>query len=150
MGMFDYIRCDYPLPDGWKPSELQTKDFNCEMVMHVITAGGRLMLERIDETHIVPKEERPHPNEDGLLGMMGMLRHQKSSHESDFHGVVNFYGSEYRHLDGRPARPRGISHGPDGVKDYTSGEELKHVWHEYNAKFTDGKLVSIEVVDEKP
>lgn len=28
MGMFDYIRCDQPLPDGWQATELQTKDFN--------------------------------------------------------------------------------------------------------------------------
>lgn len=144
MGMFDYIRCEAPLPDGWEPGELQTKDFDCDLVTHVITKDGRLMLERIDETHLVPKEERPYPNDDGLLGMCGMMRTVTSRHDSKFHGVVNFYGSEYRHLDGRPAQPKGVSHGPDGVKDYTTGEPLEHVWHEYNAKFTDGQLVGIE------
>ncbi len=116
MGMFDYIKCEYPLPDGWN-GELQTKDFDCEMVTHIITADGRLMLE-------------------GII-------------ESKFHGIVNFYGSEYHSLNDQPARPKGVSHGPDGVKDYTTGEPLKHIWHEYNAKFTDGKLVSISVEDDR-
>lgn len=148
MGMFDYIRCEAPLPDGWTPDELQTKDFACDLVTHVITKDGRLMLERIDETHLVPKKERPYPNEDGLLGMCGMLRYERSLHDSNFHGIVNFYGSEYRKPDDTPAQPSGVMHGPDGVKDYTTGEPLKHVWHEYNAKFSDGKLVEIVVADD--
>lgn len=46
-----------PLPDGFA-GELQTKDFNCEMVTHLITADGELHLERIDRTEVVPKHER--------------------------------------------------------------------------------------------
>jgi hypothetical protein len=123
MGMFDYIRCEVSLPDGWLPGELQTKDFDCEMVTHVITKDGRLMLERIDETHLVPKEERPYPNDDGLLGMCGSIRTVTSLRDSNFHGVANFYGSE-----GTPNTP-----------DYH--------WHEYNAKFTDGNLQEIVLVE---
>lgn len=150
MGMFDYIRCEAPLPDGWEPNgSLQTKDFDCDMVCHVITSDGRLMLERIDETHIVPKAERPYPNEpdDSLLGMCGMLRSEKSQHESQFHGIVNFYGSEYRTADGQPANPRGgILHQNGVATDSITGEPLKYIWHEYNAKFTDGRLVEIVAV----
>lgn len=147
MGMFDYIRCEATLPDGWKPDgPLQTKDFDCDLVCHVITADGRLMLERIDATHLVPKEERPYPDDDGLLGMCGMVRTDTSLHESKFHGVVNFYGSEYRTLEDKPARPRGVLTTGEGSSDMTTGEKLKHVWHEYDAKFTDGRLVSIEAV----
>lgn len=151
MGMFDYIRCEVPLPDGWDggPSgEMQTKDFDCEMVTHVITKDGRLMLERIDETHLVPKEERPYPDapDTSILSMCGMLRSEKSIHESKFHGVVNFYGSEYRHMDDRPATPQGTMHDGENVSDYTTKEPLKHIWHEYNAKFTDGRLVEIVAV----
>jgi hypothetical protein len=123
MGMFDYIRCDAPLPDGWSPGgPLQTKDFDCEMVCHVITNDGKLMLERIDATHIVPKAERPYPNEpdDSILGMCGMLRINTGLYESDFHGVVNFYGHDENDR-----------------------------WHEYKAKFTDGRLVKIEIVDDE-
>lgn len=147
MGMFDYIRCEAPLPDGWKPDvPLQTKDFDCDLVCHVITEDGRLMLERIDETHIVPKAERPYPNapDDSLLGMCGMLRSDKSLHESKFHGIINFYGSEYRWADDKPAHPAGVSHCNGEATEWKTGKPLKHIWHEYNAKFTDGRLVEIE------
>lgn len=149
MGMFDYVRCEAALPDGWDGHDLQTKDFDCEMVTHVITKDGRLMLERIDETHVVPQEERPYPKEDGLLGMCGMLRTVRSLHDSKFHGVVNFYGSEYRTPDDQPAQPKGVAAQGGNYSDYTTGAPLKHVWHEYNAKFTDGQLVAIEVVPER-
>ncbi len=42
--MYDYIRCEYPLP-GNPPSwatEFQTKDLGCEMEQYTITADGRL------------------------------------------------------------------------------------------------------------
>lgn len=120
MGMFDYVRCEVPLPDGWLPPHpLQTKDFDCDMVCHVISPEGRLMLERVEAVHEVPKADRPYPNDDGLLGMCGSIRTETSLHDSNFHGLVNFYGHD----------------------DH-------NVWHEYNAKFTDGQLVSIEVVPD--
>lgn len=115
MGMFDYLRCEVPLPDGADIEQFQTKDFGCDMVEHVITADGRLLLERIDETLEVPKAERPYPNADGLMGLCGSIRTIRSKHDSNFHGVLNFY-----------------SHDKAGV------------WREYNAKFTDGKLIEIK------
>ena len=127
MGMFDNIRCEVPLPDGFT-GELQTKDFDCEMVEHVITKDGRMMLCRIDEVQEVPKAERPYPNDDGFLGLCGSIRRIMSLHDAHFHGVVNFYGSE-----GDPN-----NRGPG--TDYR--------WHEYNAKFTDGQLVSIEIATD--
>lgn len=134
MGMFDYIRCEVPLPDGWQPPDdlLQTKDFNCEMVVHIITKEGRLMLEQIDEMHVVPESERPHPGAPGLLGMMGMLRSDKSIHDSNFHGIVNFYDLE---TTGYEPDER---YGPKGRPIYKS--------HNYHAKFTDGQLVGIELL----
>jgi len=30
MGMFDHVRCEVPLPDGFK-GEMQTKDFACTL-----------------------------------------------------------------------------------------------------------------------
>lgn len=126
MGMFDYIRCDAPLPDGWKPKgSLQTKDFDCEMVEHIITSDGKLMLERIDEVIEVPKHERPYPDapDDCLQSICGSVKYIKSHHAaSDFHGVIRFYGYE-----GDP-----------------NADEIE--WHEYNAKFTDGQLVEIRAV----
>jgi hypothetical protein len=45
--MFDYVRCDAPLPDGrtTPPDEFQTKDFDHPYLDHyVITQAGRLVL----------------------------------------------------------------------------------------------------------
>lgn len=43
MGMFDYVKCEYPLPDGWKPSGLfQTKDLECALGTYTITKEGRI------------------------------------------------------------------------------------------------------------
>ena len=69
MGMFDYIRSEIPLPDGFA-GELQTKDFNCDMGLHVIRADGRLILEILDHTD--------------------EARHE----DANYHGIVRFYGSD--------------------------------------------------------
>ena len=120
MGMFDYIRCEALLPDGWRPRKpLQTKDFDCEMVTHVITKEGRLLICKIIDSEVVPESERPYPGADGVLKWAGSIRIKTTMEDSNFHGVVRLYGLE----DGDPDR-----------------------WHEYRAKFTDGQLVSIEVV----
>ena len=113
MGMFDYIRCEAPLPDGAVVSELQTKDFDCEMVTHVISAGGRLLL---DQGHFeeVPQSERPYPDDDGWRAICGSIRRVPKYVDAQHHGWVNFYGT-----------------------DAAGG------WREYNAKFTDGQLVEI-------
>jgi hypothetical protein len=127
MGMYDNIRCEIPLPDGFT-GELQTKDFGCEMVEHVITKDGRLMLSRIDRVEEVPKAERPYPNDDGLLGLCGSVRTFTSLHDANFHGVVNFYGFEG---DVNTMREAGST----------------YRWHEYSAKFTDGRLVGLELIN---
>lgn len=46
MGMFDYIRCEAPLPDDAMPanSTFQSKDLDCNLDTYVITASGRLMV----------------------------------------------------------------------------------------------------------
>lgn len=100
MGMFDTVRCERSLPDGWQPGEyeLQTKDFDCYLELYVITSEGRLLR----------AEARNAPGRD--VG---------------FHGYVNFYGIE------------GDSNNPDAR------------WHEYNAKFTNGNLDEIELVENK-
>lgn len=132
MGMFDYIRCERPLPDGWKADELQTKDFNCEMCTHVITSDGRLMLERVDSVEEVPKDQRTYPNaEDGTFqALCGSLQFNKSAHAAlDFHGWVEFYGLET--IDYEPNQQSGVR----GAPIYKS--------HNYRAKFTDGRLIEI-------
>jgi hypothetical protein len=124
--MFDYVRCEVPLPDGFD-GELQTKDLNRELVTHVITKDGRLIREWITHTTEVPNEERPYPNDEGIRGLIGSVKIHTDSADAEFHGILNFYGTEGEH--GEPS----------------------YRWHEYNAKFTDGQLVGIdEVRDATP
>lgn len=42
MGMFDYVRCEMPLPDGFEGKNMQTKDLGCTMSTVTITKDGRL------------------------------------------------------------------------------------------------------------
>lgn len=141
MGMFDYVKCEPLLPDGWNANdsyvELQTKDFDCAMTTVKITADGQLMIQDF-EYEVVPKDERPYPNEDGALGLAGSLRRVNERWRVlDFHGVMEFYGSERlgtRHWVVSAARAEGGFWQPD------------ERWHEYQAKFTDGRLVGITQV----
>jgi len=114
MGMFDYIKCEAPLPDGFE-GMLQTKDFGCEMTTHIITKEGRLMLDN-GYHESVPKAERPNPDDEGILGLRGSVRRVHKYEDASFHGIVNFYGTD-----------------------------TDENWHEYNAKFTDGQLVQIDL-----
>jgi hypothetical protein len=118
MGMFDYVKSERSLPDGFQ-GELQSKDFDCDMTLIKITAEGRLIIDRVIEWAEVPKAERPYPNApDGSLeSICGSVRFVTNPVDLDYHGTFNFYGT-------------------DRIGN----------WHEYNAKFTDGNLVEIEQV----
>jgi hypothetical protein len=141
MGMFDYVVCEAPLPDGWAADELQTKDFDCTMTTLRISAEGRLLIERY-ESYTVPKEDRPYPDaEEGdwreIVGMWG--KRNKHWEDLNFHGEFNFYGNE------------GV--GERTFVPLTPGSTVGHyrqdkLWHEYNARFTDGRLVRIDAIHE--
>jgi hypothetical protein len=94
MGMFDYVRCEVPLPDGYA-GELQTKDFDSPYLLtHVITKEGRLLqgvLLRIEE---VPKAERDYPDapDDDIRSWIGSQRHVTEQRDANFHGMLSFYG----------------------------------------------------------
>lgn len=48
MGLFDYVRCRHPLPDGFEPGDglFQTKSMDCPYLnVYVITEDGRLIRE---------------------------------------------------------------------------------------------------------
>jgi len=120
MGMFDYIRCEVPLPDGFEGEPLfQTKDFDRALATHVIKDDGLYIDEGRYET--VPKPERPNLDaDDGTLeSLKGSLRWIPNLvHHPEAHGLVNFYG-------------------PDAA-----GRR-----HEYDAKFTNGRLIGIKARD---
>lgn len=138
--MFDYIKCEVPLPDGWEAEELQTKDIEqvCWMATHIITKEGRLM---IDEGHneTVPLMERPKwkpewgdsieaQREHGLEALIGCMRWVSNYKDANYHGYLRFYGHETIKVD-----------------DDDDNPVLR--WHEYRAKFTDGHLVEITQVN---
>lgn len=139
MGMFDYVECEHPLPDGWDMSGdavgLQTKAFDCDMTTVRIGANGRLTVERYDwET--VPKAERPHPNDDGMLGLIGSMRRvNRRWVDLDFHGEFDFGGLEV------------IGHDEPDERGY---RRPHYKSHDYIARFTDGQLVGIRCADAEP
>jgi hypothetical protein len=45
MGMFDWIECKYPLPDGRTVEGAQTKDLECNLDHYTITGDGMLWRE---------------------------------------------------------------------------------------------------------
>ena len=98
--MFDNVKCEVPLPDGWNAINLQTKHFGCELDLYTITSDGRLTRRYVSGSKDVPEAY--------------------SECDMNFHGIFRFYGTD---------------------------REKK--WHEYAAKFTDGQLVKIEVVDDE-
>lgn len=120
MGLYDYVRCEVPLPDGFT-GELQTKDFDdAYMETYTITKDGRLTQRYASDRQPAPESEWKHVGADDPLRQFwheqSKWKLTYSERDTNYHGMLNFYGS--------------------------SGDE----WHEYNAKFTDGRLVKIDLV----
>ena len=120
--MFDYLMINTDkLPVSEKEKKLigenpgwQTKDFDCTMTEIFITDDGELKINQW-EYEYVPKDERPHPDDDGLLGLVGSIRRvNERLITQPYHGYVNFYSF------------------------------INDDWYVFNAKFTDGKLELIE------
>lgn len=99
MGMFDdlYVNLNL-LPLSSKEQEFlgdnhsfQTKDFDCDLTEIYITDNGELKINRWEYAS-VPEEERPHPNGEGLMGLVGSIKRVNQRLETiPHHGIVNFY-----------------------------------------------------------
>lgn len=128
MGMFDSIKCSYPLPEvkglqGWNLNiqeiEYQTKDMDNVLGHYYIKENGELWW----------KDQKFKWVDDDNAFLKGYLEVESSEDKpANYHGILNFYC--YEDL---------------GEKDgkfyiYTS---------EYNAKFSDNVLVNLEVVEAK-
>ena len=90
MGMFDYVRIAFPLPDEIvQHVEFQTKDLDCLLDEYRITKDGKLELLVYDTV--------PVPDSDAIFGYH-MERFNERWQPWDFHGdlVIYTYG-----LDGR-------------------------------------------------
>lgn len=123
MGMFDNVKCEAPLPDGFTAPCFQSKDFACEMDTYTITSAGRLMRRYVQDRVPTPESEWEYV---GATDPLHQLWHESSKwrniyaeRDVNFHGWMRFYTDTGKHADGT------------------------FQWHEYKAKFTDGQLVEI-------
>ena len=110
MGMYDEIKCEYPLPvKGANKLLYQTKSTEAQMIdMYEIRKDGTLWHQIYDI------EDRSDPRVKGLLGLMGcMTRTNKRWEQVEITGVINFYKSIGKKHD---------------------------KWIEFSAYFVDGKL----------
>ncbi|MEW6635468.1 MAG: hypothetical protein AB1425_01490 [Actinomycetota bacterium] len=132
MGMYDEIRCEYPLPhSGYRvlpDHTFQTKSLENLLEKYTITADGELIWHKV-RLESVPEEERPcygTPGWEKPLGKsIGSMREVPEGDERvPYHGDVYFY---------------------DAFR--VRGEAGERVWLEYKARFTEGRLSRIEVAD---
>lgn len=143
MGMFDYVKCEYPMPKGYEfliegtpeTQEFQTKDFENVMDKYTITREGRLIHHKY-VWDMVAKKDRPYYGkpeweENPVFRIMGSIKMVHIGDEdTNFHGHVRFYTSvkeEETYLDA------------DGEERY------KYSFYDLKAKFTDGWLVDLIV-----
>lgn len=124
MGMFDWVYCEVELPDGYDPGPegFQTKDFENIMTTIKITAEGRLEIFLYEYEHIGDYD--PGWTKGELIPRFERVNERWVEYcERDgslFHGTFNFY-------------------------DY----DVTGFWHEYVAKFDDGKLREILLVPDR-
>jgi hypothetical protein len=137
--MFDIVIVEVPLPDAGAAQvrEWHTKDFlDPFMENYKITPDGRLLHELM---HLEDRSDPQYPigSIERLAG--SATRIHDGWRDVQFHGILHFHGDKYS------GETRLISFAPE-----TLGQDLLHPepaeWFEYNAKFTDGQLVSIERV----
>jgi len=99
MGMFDYVKCDYPLPRAEDVgAEFQTKDFdNPFMEQYIITAEGRLTKPK------VRYEDRSDPKAEGLMAFCGMMTPVPTGEIEDlnWHGYLHFGDYKAKFTDGK-------------------------------------------------
>ena len=127
MGMFDEVRCEYPLP-GTTENSFQTKSFGDGFVggfmdNYTITEDGQLILHK-EAWEAVPEEERPYYGKPGwnknpLLQLAGCMKSIPMGDEViEYHGILNMYTS------------------------------VNDEWIEFNIKFTDGKVSNVEHIEK--
>jgi hypothetical protein len=130
MGMFDSIRCDYPLPlplevvdklpDIYE-KEFQTKDFENLLDYYILTEEGEILFHQ-------KKYEWRDDDSSFLKGYMEVIEEEIIPHP--FHGLLNFYCYETVYSD----------------TSKLSGYDISV---DYMAKFNNGRLDSIEVLEYK-
>ena len=131
MGMFDNIQCNYPLPVSEEmlelenfdiyEVELQTKSLECLLELYNITEEGELIRKKVSYEWV----------DDDEAFLKGYMKETSSEEiKENFHGILEFYCYEQlrKEIDGK-------------VKEIS-------VSIDYEAKFIDGKVTSIELVNQ--
>jgi hypothetical protein len=114
MGMFDYIRCEYPLPDPeYQDLDYQTKSLDRQLNSYTITEDGRLLWHYV-QYEIIPEHQREPPLSPPVFRE---VEGSREDIEMLFHGTINFYMTY-----------------PEDMKDD------EYEWVEYQACFTHGKV----------
>ena len=122
MGMFDELRCYYPLPiSGFEDRTFQTKDTPAQYLdQYEIREDGTLWHEAYDI------EDHSNPYLGGLDGIAGcMNRVNKRWVQEKITGEICFYG-------------------------FPTGDHHDGGWVEFSAYFIDGKLKELVLIENKP
>lgn len=122
MGMFDYLRCEYPLPDEkFQHWNFQTKSTPSQfMDNYLITQDGRLV--RTSTTVAMTEEEMDAAQMEAEAAghsIYPLMKMEAIEEEVPYHGDIFFYGYE------------------------------PPVWVEFQARFTNGRLEWIKKVSEE-
>jgi len=121
MGMFDYLRCHYPLPvEGANALEFQTKDTDAQyMDKYEIREDGMLWHADYDT------EDRSDQNAEGFARLFGLATRVNERWAFEpMTGEIVFYTSK--------------------TGNYKDGS-----WVEFSAYFVDGKLRELHVIEDK-
>jgi hypothetical protein len=119
--MFDDIACYMRLPDGWENEWFQTKSLDCLLDQYRITADGRLEVFRFETEKVGEPKEHPFFPDRKDWQEYRRINERWEEVEPAFHGDLYFYSSEP---------------GQDGGR--WAGQ-----WHEYRARFTEGRVTSL-------
>ena len=129
MGLFDYIKCEYPLPIG-QEREYQTKDTYAQhMERYTITVDGRLIHHSVRHEG-VPLKDRPYPNAKigSFQSICGIMRSVPTGDvEIPHHGDIYFYDHDLewqaRFTNGRIEWIRRIEETTDAAVGVNNEEE---------------------------
>jgi hypothetical protein len=100
MGMFDTIRCEYPI-DGVEPFSDQTKELDCYMDDYLVTADGVLMKEVTDHADYTDDEKAANLKESSWLGPIWNLTGKQINprwEPYDYTGALTLYPDDLRYI----------------------------------------------------
>lgn len=135
MGMFDNIICKFPLPlPEFQANEFQTKDTPAQYLdLYEIREDGTIWHEEYDteDQSVLGKWRREHPGQEPppevntITNWAGCAArvNKRWVQLTDFHDDLRFYNSIGHHSSG---------------------------WVEFSARFTDGKLAKLTLIEHRP